>query len=67
MAPNVLWKFFEHSGEKQNTSHYKTYCKACVAHHLGVLEAEAQTAANGVTLDAATEMLAARERYEAGM
>ena len=29
---NALASFF-HCGEKQNSSHYHTYCKGCVEHH----------------------------------
>lgn len=71
MAPNnkvnPLWKYFENSGRKPNGSHYITYCKACVGHHLEILSAEARTAVNDVILDAGAEMLAARARFEAGM
>jgi len=28
----LLWTFF-HKGEKQNLTHYHTYCKGCVQHH----------------------------------
>ncbi|KAJ6561338.1 hypothetical protein B0H10DRAFT_2445673 [Mycena sp. CBHHK59/15] len=30
---NTLWAYF-HKGEKQNSTHYKTYCKSCVAHQM---------------------------------
>ncbi|KAJ6576888.1 hypothetical protein DFH09DRAFT_1077842 [Mycena vulgaris] len=33
MASTLLKKYFWR-GEKQNSSMYHTYCKACVAHHL---------------------------------
>ena len=62
----VLWKFFHNSGVKQNSSHWKTHCKACVAYHERALEEEA-IAANGLTLDAGTELLAKQARFEAGV
>ncbi|KAJ6597884.1 ribonuclease H-like domain-containing protein, partial [Mycena sp. CBHHK59/15] len=30
---NSLWVYF-HKGEKQNSTHFKTYCKACVRHQM---------------------------------
>jgi hypothetical protein len=32
MSLNVLWPFFHHR-EKQNSSHFKAYCKGCMTHH----------------------------------
>jgi hypothetical protein len=53
-----LWPVF-YKGEKQNGSHYSTYCKACVDHHKSNLEtAEFE---RGEELDA-TGQLATDER-----
>ena len=64
--PTSLWKYFHKSDKKQNSSHYFAYCKACVAHHVEILEMAA-AAANDVTLDAGTEMLATNQRFEEGV
>lgn len=64
----VLWKFFHNSGVKQSSSHWKVHCKACVAYHERALDNEA-TAANGgltIALDAGTELLAKKARFELG-
>ncbi|KZP27364.1 hypothetical protein FIBSPDRAFT_948639 [Athelia psychrophila] len=62
---NPLWKFFHSTGVKQNTSHFITHCRACVHHYEKILEDEADMAANGLILDAATELLAKQARFEA--
>lgn len=64
--PSNLWKYFHNSGKKQNSSHYIAYCKACVAHHQELLETAA-AAANDVTFNASTEMLASNWRFEKGV
>jgi hypothetical protein len=56
MSLNALWPFF-HCGEKQNSSHFRAYCKGCVAHH----EAQAKLLDESVIsddVDAGTVMLA---------
>ena len=37
MALKELWSYF-HRGDKQNTTHWEAYCKACVTHYQRVLE-----------------------------
>jgi hypothetical protein len=58
MAPNAqpLWAFF-HRGEKQNGTHYHTYCKGCVAQH-EVIGDEG--------LDDTSEFIAQKTRFETG-
>ncbi|KAJ7811143.1 hypothetical protein B0H14DRAFT_2606720 [Mycena olivaceomarginata] len=44
---NVLGqKYFEKSSVPQNSSHWKTYCKACVQHHVNCLKEERQAGTN---------------------
>jgi hypothetical protein len=60
MAPPAqpLWAFF-HRGEKQNATHYHTYCKACVAHfELMSIGDDDQ--------DDASEYIAQKERFTNG-
>jgi hypothetical protein len=47
----LLWTFF-HKGEKQNLTHYHTYCKGCVRHHTEDLMAQEPL----VTLDDAADL-----------
>ena len=44
-----LASFFER-GEKQNGSHYHTYCKGCLKHYLA--EEEAEAAESGIEIPA---------------
>lgn len=65
MIANLLWKYFKNSSKKLNGSHYITYCKGCVQHHLEILKTRDSTEANDIIVDAGTEMLAAQTRFEA--
>jgi hypothetical protein len=62
----TLWPFF-HKGEKQNGSHFSTYCKACVNHHKLVLEAIEQERLGGQELDPAEQLVTTERIFKEGM
>lgn len=68
MAPKPLkdlWPFFYH-GEKQNTSHWKAYCKGCVRH----AEAQAELLDEDLNLaemDAGSQQIAKNKLYVDGV
>jgi hypothetical protein len=56
----TLWDFFHKSDEKQNSAHYKSYCKGCVDKEL------ARIPIPGGNLDPAEKMLAKTTRFQLG-
>ena len=64
---NTLWNHF-HWGEKQNSSHYYTFCKGCVAHHEAKLkEAAAADWESWLdTSDTSTELQAKQKLFSDG-
>ena len=63
MLLNPLWSFF-HRGEKQNTSHYKAYCKGCVHHY--VTEAKLRDQSDDSELDATASVVKEKSQFDAG-
>ena len=56
----TLWDFFHKSDEKQNSAHYKSYCKGCLDKQL------AQIPIPGGNLDPAEIILAETTRFQLG-
>ena len=63
MSSNVLWDYF-HKGEKQNKSHYTTFCIACVK-HFQVATAEEYEEKLSV-VDEALRLTIRKEWYDGG-
>jgi hypothetical protein len=64
MSLNALWPFF-HRGEKQNSSHFRAYCKGCVTHHEAQAELLDESAVSD-DVDAGTAMRAKQKLFEEG-
>jgi hypothetical protein len=56
----TLWDFFHKSDEKQNSAHYKSYCKGCLDKQL------ARIPIPGGNLDPAEKILAETTRFQLG-
>ena len=56
----TLWDFFYKSDEKQNSAHYKSYCKGCLDEELAGIPIP------GDNLDQAEQVLAERSRFQLG-
>jgi len=61
MSLNPLWPFF-HCGDKQNNSHYKTYCKGCVQHY--VIQAKLQDPSDDPKLDATAKVVKEKTYFD---
>ena len=53
----TLWDFFHKSDEKQNSAHYKSYCKDCLDEEL------ARIPIPDVNLDPAEQVLAGQDTF----
>ena len=56
----TLWDFFHKSDEKQNSAHYKFYCKGCLDKQLAWIPIP------GGNLDPAEKILAETTRFQLG-
>ena len=63
MSLNPLWLFF-YCGEKQNTSHYKAYCKGCVKYYMSTAKLWDQS--DNSALDAAACLVKEKNQFNTG-
>ena len=64
MLLNLLWSCF-HCREKQNTSHYKAYCKGCVHHY--TTEAKLHDQSGDSELDDSASVVKGKSQFDAGV
>jgi hypothetical protein len=74
MASDGAWtsnplgqNYFDKSSVPQNSSHWKTYCKACVQHHVNRLKEERSRQAGGLPTDPATRLANDTADFDLGM